>query len=65
MVFVALLLMAFGLFAIISPRAMWFFSEGWKFKDAEPSGAALIVARIGGVVSLIVALVILTGWVRT
>ncbi len=41
------LLAAFAFFMIVSglcslllPRAIWFLSDGWKFKNAEPSGCA-------------------------
>lgn len=37
---------------IISPRLMWSISEGWKFKDAEPSEAYLVMTRIMAVIIL-------------
>ena len=33
--------------------------EGWKFKSVEPSGWALLVTRLGGVVCLLFGLGIL------
>jgi hypothetical protein len=42
-----------GLLGLFWPRAAWFLSEGWKYKNVEPSGCALASARIGGLVSLI------------
>lgn len=40
------------------PRFFWYLSEGWKFRDAEPSDLALGLGRLGGVVTIIVGLVI-------
>ncbi len=48
-----------GLCSISLPRMMWFLSEGWKFKNAEPSGCALVATRIGGLLGLIVGTVLL------
>jgi hypothetical protein len=42
--------------SIFWPRMMWYLSEGWKFKNAEPSGCVLAVYRIGGVIGLVVLL---------
>ncbi|SDY87761.1 hypothetical protein SAMN05660462_01106 [Proteiniborus ethanoligenes] len=39
---------------IINPRLTWKVSEGWKFKDAEPSEAYLIMSRIVSVIVLII-----------
>ena len=46
------LLIALGLFAVLSPQTVWYLEYGWRFKDAEPSGLALTMNRIGGVVSI-------------
>lgn len=42
---------------IFNPRLAWYLSEGWKFRDAEPSDAYLAWSRIGGVIFLIIGLV--------
>lgn len=39
--------------AIISPRFMWTISEGWKFRDAEPSDAYLAMTRVMAVIMLL------------
>lgn len=39
---------------IVSPRFAWQMSEGWKFKDAEPSETYLVMTRIMSVVMLII-----------
>ena len=41
------------------PQAAWYLETGWKIKDAEPSDAALIWNRVGGVVALIIAVVMM------
>lgn len=46
---VGLILIALGAFYTFAPHAAWYLSYGWRFKDAEPSDAALIISRISGV----------------
>jgi hypothetical protein len=45
-----------GLLSIISPQILWFLTEGWTFKDAEPSDAVTIFGRIFGVFTLVVGI---------
>ena len=54
-----LLLLALGLFHLLSPRTAWFLSYGWRYRDAEPSDAALVFNRIGGVIALLVGVLLL------
>lgn len=56
---VVLLLLAAGVFYIVSPRSAWYIELGWRLKDAEPSPAALAVNRVGGVIFLIIAIAVL------
>lgn len=44
----AILLLAAGIFNLVSPRTAWYLSYGWRFKNAEPSNAALVLGRLGG-----------------
>ena len=39
---------------IINPELAWQMSEGWKFKDAEPSEAYLVMTRVMSIIMLIV-----------
>jgi hypothetical protein len=48
-----------SLCAIIWPRAIWWLSDGWKFKGVEPSGCALVATRVGGLIGLIVGTALL------
>jgi hypothetical protein len=57
--FVGFVLIVLGVITVASPYAAWYLSIGWKFKDAEPSEAALFMHRLGGVIATIVGLVLL------
>lgn len=39
---------------IINPKIPWMLKEGWKFKDAEPSGLYIAMTRIYSVILLFV-----------
>lgn len=47
-----------GLFNILAPNAAWQLNYGWRFKNAEPSDAAIEMSRIGGIVAIIVGVLI-------
>ena len=52
-----------SLCGIFWPKTMWYLSEGWKFKNAEPSGCALVAMRIGGLFGVLVtSLILLSLW---
>lgn len=55
-----LLFIIIGIIGAVSPRTTWYMSEGWKFKNAEPSDAVLILNRVMGVVFSIIGFLILT-----
>ena len=48
-----LLLIALGAWYAFAPYSAWFFSYGWRYKDAEPSDAALGISRIVGIAVII------------
>lgn len=48
-----------GLFQLLAPQTAWYLSYGWRYKNAEPSEAALVMGRISGVIVLIVAVILL------
>lgn len=50
-----------GAAMLIFPRAFWFLSHGMFFRDSEPSDLALIFYRVLGVLSLILAVISLSG----
>ena len=51
-----LLLAALGAVYTFAPHAAWSLSRGWWYKNAEPSDAALILARISGVIMIVLGL---------
>jgi hypothetical protein len=58
-VFIAIIMLVFGIANVAAPEAMWDVFEGWKFKNAEPSDAALQMRRIGGIVTIVIAVIFL------
>ena len=56
---VGIILAGVGLFNVLSPRTSWYLSAGWKFKDAEPSEAAVGIAQVGGVFAVVVGVIML------
>ncbi len=48
-----------GLWGLTSPQSMWYVGYGWRFRDAEPSDAALIAERIGGGLVILLGLIVL------
>lgn len=61
-VLAVLFLLAVGVFNIASPQTAWHLSEGWKFRDAEPSELALGLARAGGVACCAAAVIVIFAW---
>lgn len=57
--FVALLLCGVGIFNLAAPKASWYLSYGWHFKDAEPSDAAITLSRIGGGIAIVIGVIML------
>ncbi len=55
----ALLAIAIGAFSAACPRAAWYWSYGWRYKNAEPSDLALSAERIGGVIAVVVGVLLL------
>jgi len=54
-------LFASGLLGVIKPRFCWMLSYGWRFKNAEPSDAALAVQCIGGVILSVIGIIAILG----
>jgi hypothetical protein len=45
--------LAIGIWSIISPSSSWYLSDGWKYKNAEPSEVALTLIRIAGLIAIL------------
>ena len=56
---VILVLLLIGVFNTAWPMGAWYLEIGWKFRDAEPSDAALGWNRAAGVLALIVAVILI------
>lgn len=54
-----IILILFGVVYAAFPRAMWFLSYGWHFKNAEPSDLALGIGRAGGVLAAVAGIICL------
>lgn len=52
-----ILLLIFGVLEAASPRTFWWLSHGWRFKDAEPSEAALALGRVGGIIMVLAGII--------
>lgn len=56
---IGIIAIAIGAFSIASPETAWKMEYGWRFKNAEPSEAALLWNRIGGVITVIFGIFIM------
>jgi hypothetical protein len=54
MVFIKIIASILLIIGIINPKLSWKMSEGWKYKDTEPSEGYLIGTRITSVVILVI-----------
>jgi hypothetical protein len=56
--FIMIILALFGLFPLLAPEISWYLSYGWRFKNAEPSDAAIVMQRIGGGAIIVISLLV-------
>jgi hypothetical protein len=52
---IAFFFMFSGIISLLFPKVSWWLGVGWQFKSAEPSNAALVMARLGGIISIAAA----------
>lgn len=57
--FVSIVIILGSVCAIIWLKTMWYLTEGWKYKNVEPSDSALKTTRFGGVMGVIGGIVFL------
>ena len=55
-IFLGLLVIGLGMIDVVWPRTGWYLSHGWRYKNAEPSEAALFFGRMGGIVVVLLGL---------
>ncbi|MDF2715470.1 MAG: hypothetical protein K0R28_2395 [Paenibacillus sp.] len=53
------LFIGIGLLNLLFPKTAWFWNIGWQFKNAEPSEAAILMGRIGGILAIGIGLFLL------
>ena len=56
-IIVPVIAIIFSVVAVSSPRTAWYFQEGWRYKNVEPSDGTLIMIRVGGVFGVIFGIV--------
>ena len=49
-------LIVIGVFNAVWPKTAWYLGYGWRFKDAEPSEAALSLTRVGGIIAAVIGI---------
>ena len=60
-VLIGLVVFVLGIFTAANPEDAWYWSNGWRFKNAEPSDLALTLTRIGGILSIIYGILLILG----
>lgn len=55
----AIILIGLGIFDVIFPKVSWYLGYGWRYKNAEPSDAALTFARVGGAIAIIIGFILM------
>ena len=58
-IFLAIVLFCVGAVGVFAPHAAWYVEWGWRYRNAEPSTAALAVHRIAGVILIAIGVIIL------
>lgn len=53
MVIGGLVCLAIGLWSALLPHSVLYLRHGWRYRDVEPSGMALTVTRLGGVLAIL------------
>ena len=55
-IFLGLLVAGLGLLNVIRPKTAWYVNHGWRYKNSEPSEAALLFGALGGVMAILIGL---------
>lgn len=56
--FIAIFVIALGIWNAAAPQSAWYLSYGWRYKNAEPSDAALLLGRLGGVAAIVIGILL-------
>lgn len=57
-VILGVILLLVGVFNAAAPRTAWYLTKGWKYKNLEPSDAAIEFNRVVGVIAAIIGIVV-------
>ena len=57
--FLGLVCIALGIWGIAKPESLWYLGHGWRYRNAEPSDAALVMERLTGGLGIIVGLLLI------
>lgn len=58
-ILVIIVLFLIGIWNVVSPYSSWYFSYGWRYKNAEPSDLALGIGRFSGIIVIIIAFLLI------
>ncbi|WP_435169760.1 DUF6199 family natural product biosynthesis protein [Paenibacillus glycanilyticus] len=59
---VGVIFIVLGILNLLYPRAGWYMQYGWRFKNAEPSDAALVMGRISGIIGIAIGIFLFSGF---
>ena len=57
-IFLSVFIALVGIFHAALPETAWYLAYGWRYRDAEPSDAALMLNRLGGAAAIAVAIIL-------
>lgn len=57
--FLGLVCVALGIWGIAKPESLWYLGYGWRYRNAEPSDAALVMERLSGGLGIVVGLLLI------
>ncbi|GIP25875.1 hypothetical protein J23TS9_10050 [Paenibacillus sp. J23TS9] len=58
LIFSGILFIVIGILNIVKPNFAWYLKEGWKIDgDSEPSDNYIVLAKIGGVIALVMGII--------
>ncbi|WMT40158.1 hypothetical protein RE628_23205 [Paenibacillus sp. D2_2] len=58
-VLIAVLCVILGAISVIFPGPIWYLSYGWRYRDMDPSRAALMTQRVGGILLSLIGFIMI------
>lgn len=59
LILLSVFMIVVGIVGMAVPQGLWWLSNGWKFRDAEPSKLSLALAQVAGGVAIVVGAIML------